>query len=148
MSKVFDCYLISIARIIHFLFHLASPISLTPATIVVKDAPHYMRMCERVVNHVYNKRSIVENFYLMDYKDGELIVHRGMSTEDPFRLVIPSGVGASNVYHLLKALNDEVPQWIEYLGRFGIPQLVEMVDTGATPKYDGTGYHPDGLESL
>jgi hypothetical protein len=27
-------------------------------------------------------------------------------------------------------------------------KLVEMVDTGTTPKYDGTGYHPDGLESL
>lgn len=107
-----------------------------------------MRMCERVVNHVYNKRNLVENYYLMDYKDGELFVHRGMSTDALFRLVIPSAVAASNVYHLLKALNDKVPKWIDYLARFGIPQLVEMVNTGSTPKYDGTGYHPDGLESL
>ena len=91
-----------------------------------------MRMCERVVNHVYNKRNLVENYYVMDYNDGDLVVHRGMSTDTQFRLVIPSAVGASNVYHILKALNDEVPKWIEYLGRFGTPQLVEMVDTGTT----------------
>lgn len=107
-----------------------------------------MRMCERVVNHVYNKRNIVENYYLMDYKNGELVVHRGMSIDPPFHLVIPSAIEASNIYHLLKALNDEVPKWIEYLSRFGIPQLVEMVNTGTTPNYDGTGYHPDGLEPL
>lgn len=64
----------------------------------------------------------------MDYKNGQLIVHRGMSTDEPFHLVIPSAVAASNVCHLLKALNDEVPKWIDYLDQFGIPQLVIKLD--------------------
>lgn len=85
---------------------------------------------------------------MSDYENGALTVSQGATVDPPFILPIGTDVEASNVYHLLKALGDEVPRWIEYLKTHGVPNLVQSVNTGTTPLYNSHGYHPDGLQPL
>jgi hypothetical protein len=115
---------------------------------VIKDADHYMRLLHRTVTNVFNRRNPVSRHYIVNFENGILSISCGSNAKQPFLLHIDSDIMASNVYHLLKALGDEVPPFVNYLQAHGIPNLVEVVDTGATQLYNGKDYHPDGLQPL
>eukprot|EP01034_Spumella_vulgaris_P044486 gene44486-55332_t len=82
------------------------------------------------------------NKYHSKLTGGVFTVSKGVIVVVTVRGVI-TALQLSNIYHMLKALQGDLPEWIRFLRKNGVPTLVQAIHTGNTPPIDATHYELD-----